>query len=67
MSDHFKDSAAITSIEHTQTLEVRFKSGNTYRFFGVPHGVYESFKASDSQGAFFNSDIKDKYSFEKVI
>lgn len=66
MSTHFDDSDAIASIEYTQILEVRFTSGATYKYTGVPLNIFKSFEASDSKGRFFVENIKDKYSFERV-
>ncbi len=66
MATHFNDSTAIASIEYTQILEVRFTSGATYRFTGVPENVAKDFEAADSKGRFFVSNIKDRYNFEQV-
>lgn len=65
MSTQF-DSTAVASIEYEQILEVRFTSGATYRYHGVPENVVNEFKNSNSQGRFFVENIKDRYRFDKV-
>jgi hypothetical protein len=44
-------------------LRVTFAGGNTYKYYDVPRGVYESFMQAESKGAFFNSYIRDRYDF----
>jgi hypothetical protein len=48
-------------------LHVRFKSGATYVYEGVPASVYASLIAAKSTGAHFKSEVKDKgFKFHKV-
>lgn len=60
------DSSAIASIEYTQILDVKFKSGTSYRYFGIPEDVYFGFRDSDSKGKFFQQNIKNRYTFERM-
>lgn len=46
-------------------LEVEFKSGDVYRYKGVPNSVYKNFMSSDSKGKYLNKDIKYNYPYRK--
>lgn len=50
----------------SKTLKINFVSGMIYLYKNVPEQVYNSMKTSVSKGKFFNSNIKDKYKFEKI-
>lgn len=50
----------------TQTLEVCFKSGRTYQYFGVPERVYEGLRSAGSPGGFLNSEVKGRYRYARV-
>lgn len=52
--------------EHSQTLEVEFKSGGIYQYKGLPKSVYDRFKAAPSKGKFLAQFIKGKYQTVKV-
>lgn len=48
-------------------LEIDFKSGSTYQYFGVPGYIYDEFVRADSPGAFFDLYIKKMdYVYEQV-
>ncbi|MCC7009587.1 MAG: KTSC domain-containing protein [Acidobacteria bacterium] len=47
----------------SQELFVRFLSGNTYRYHGVPPSVAAAFLAAPSKGSYFNREIKPAYPF----
>ena len=42
-------------------LDVKFKSGSTYRYKEVPQIVYELFLSAESLGKFFAAEIKPIY------
>ena len=44
--------------KQSSTLQIRFWSGFTYQYFGVPVSVYESFKLATSKGRFYNQHIR---------
>lgn len=49
------------------TLEINFKSGHTYQYYGVPDFIYEEFLRAESPGAFFDLYIKKMdYEYEQV-
>jgi hypothetical protein len=59
-------SNAISAIDYdpaSRQLRVSFPGGNTYRYYDVPRGVYESFLHAESKGLYFNGYIRDRYDF----
>ena len=61
-------STAISSVGFNtdNTLEVRFSSGGTYRFFNVPQTTVEQMLSSDSIGSFFAENISGNFRSRKV-
>ena len=47
-------------------LQLRFRSGATYRYFDVPRTIYEALLTADSKGSFFNSLIKGRFPYALV-
>lgn len=47
--------------EASQILSIRFKSGRTYRYSGVPADVANGLGTADSPGQYFNGTIKNAY------
>lgn len=45
----------------TLTLELTFKSGQTYRYVGVTPERYQAFRGAESKGKHFHQYIKGKY------
>jgi hypothetical protein len=39
-------------------LELEFRSGAIYQFFGVPYSVYEALLTAPSKGRYFNGAIR---------
>lgn len=59
-------SSTIREIEYddlTAALTITFTSGKTYIYYLVPRDVYEQFLNAASKGAFFNTEIRDRYNF----
>ena len=52
--------------EAHETLVLVFRNGGTYLYTGVPDAVWQSFRAADSLGRFFNTKIKGVFPSEKV-
>jgi hypothetical protein len=62
-------SAAISEIDYDADrtkLLIRFVSGERYVYVGVPAEVCRSFVAADSKGRFFQSQIRDRYPFNRL-
>jgi hypothetical protein len=46
-------------------LQVVFHSGRRYSYFAVPPEVYERLQQARSKGEFFNTAIRDHFSFAR--
>ena len=44
--------------EETSTLEIGFKSGFVYQYYGVPYHLYNSLMFARSKGEFFDRFIR---------
>ena len=49
-----------------ENLYIQYQSGAIYKYKNVPKVIYESLMDSDSKGRFMNSEIKNKYLFERL-
>lgn len=45
----------------TQTLQIRFQSGRSYDYQGVPQEVADGLASAQSPGAYFNAAIRNVY------
>lgn len=62
------ESSNIESVGYdAQTLFVKFKDGNMYRYQDVPAGTYRDLMDSESIGGHFHAHIKGQYKSEKVV
>ena len=52
--------------EAHETLVLVFRNGGVYLYTGVPESVWQSFRAADSLGRYFNTKIKGNFPSEKV-
>lgn len=62
-------SSAIAELDYDgeqQTLTVKFHSGQTHRYEGVPSHVFETIANSSSLGRTFHSLVRDKYPSSKL-
>jgi hypothetical protein len=60
------DSSAIEGFGYDaarRTLEIGFKSGQTYTYFNVPEKVFDAMQAAPSKGQFVTEHVKGKYEF----
>jgi hypothetical protein len=61
-------SSAITSVGYNadkKILEIEYISGEVYDYFNVPQRIFNEFMQAESKGTFANTQIKDRYKFEK--
>ena len=49
----------------TKRLEIAFRNGGVYEYSGVPVEVHRNLLKATSHGAYFNENIKDRYSCSK--
>jgi hypothetical protein len=48
------------------TLELEFRSGALYRYFAVPKAVFLGLIAAESKGSYFNRNVRNLFSYERV-
>ena len=62
----FPDSSVIRTADYdpdARTLDVTFKSGRRYTYFGVPDWEFDGLVTATSAGEYFNTRIRDQYAF----
>jgi hypothetical protein len=47
-------------------LSITFQSGRQYVYCDVPEEIYTAMKAAFAKGEFFNSHVRDHYSFRRI-
>ncbi|OMF40338.1 KTSC domain-containing protein [Paenibacillus peoriae] len=50
----------------SSTLYVRFNSGATYSYSGVPQSEYNGLMSASSHGTYLNAHIKGSYPYQKL-
>ncbi|HKH64335.1 MAG TPA: KTSC domain-containing protein [Solirubrobacterales bacterium] len=61
------ESSSLASVGYEdEALEVRFRNGGVYRYFGVPDWLHRMLLKTESKGRFFNLAIRDRYRAEKL-
>ena len=50
--------ASIGYAAQTQTLEVEFKNGSVYQYFGVPAAIYQGLMTAESHGHYLDRYVK---------
>jgi hypothetical protein len=63
---HSTSLAAAAYSDRQNLLELRFRSGTAYRYFGVPPEIYGALLRAPSQGAYFNQCIRDRFAYVKI-
>lgn len=59
---HDPHSSSIDTVKWSRgTLEVTFKSGNTYRYTEIPWNIYIGLRGSNSRGRYYNTHIRGLY------
>ena len=58
--------ASIGYDAENEILEVEFKHGGIYQYFGVPENIYDELMNADSHGVYFSANIRNNYEFEKM-
>ena len=63
------DSTSLASVmfspEHN-VLEVAFRNGLVYEYFGVPLSLYEQLLAAQSKGAFMHRFIRTRFPYRRI-
>jgi hypothetical protein len=50
----------------SRTLEIVFRSGGRYQYFGVPDLFFERLIKAKSAGRFFHDNIKDRFKWRRL-
>jgi lysyl-tRNA synthetase class 2 len=64
---HEFDSSAIARAAYdpvAETLDLWYRGGDRYRYFGVPEAIYDELVAAPSAGEYVNREIKPRFRFE---
>ena len=57
---------AVDYDDDSKELDITFVSGKTYRYIDVPPEIYIALLDAESQGQFFNEQIKDEFLYSEV-
>lgn len=63
------DSSSLASVGYdptSQTLEVEFRNGGVYRYFGVPVSVCEALLSASSKGGFLVAEVRHQFPYVRV-
>jgi len=52
--------------EGSQTLEVVFSNGKTYKYFQVPKEIYEQLLVAESKGSYIQDTIIKCYQYRQI-
>lgn len=52
--------------DNAKTMFVEFNNRTIYQYFNVSKKIYENLLNAPSAGTFLNSEIRDKYNYEKL-
>lgn len=57
---------AATYQDQGALLELEFRSGAIYRYFGVPAQTYQELLWAESKGTYFHYHIRDHFPYAKI-
>jgi hypothetical protein len=60
------DSSTLASVGYDETqflLELEFRSGELYQYFGPPNHIHRELMTAESKGRFFNQQIHDHFPY----
>lgn len=63
------DSSSIAEIGYApqqRQLEVLFRNGGLYRYFGVPEAVHRALLQAESIGRYMNRHVRTRYRFRRL-
>jgi hypothetical protein len=63
------ESSTLASVGYDQTqflLELEFRSGDLYQYFGPPPSIHRELMTSESKGHFFNRNIRDRFPYIRI-
>lgn len=57
---------AATYQDQLALLELEFRSGAIYQYFGVPAQTYQELLLAESKGAYFHYHIRNRFPYAKI-
>jgi hypothetical protein len=57
---------AVAYLDRQALLELEFRSGAVYRYFGVPAETYRELLLAESKGAYFNRHIRNRFAYTQI-
>lgn len=63
------ESSSIAEIGYaarSRVLEVLFRNGGLYRYFGVPRAVHRALVGADSIGRYMNRHVRNHYRWQRL-
>jgi hypothetical protein len=66
MNKAMVESTTLASLAYDETrelLQLEFRSGSIYQYFGVPSAVHEALLSAPSKGSYFNSAIRGRFPY----
>jgi hypothetical protein len=49
-----------------ETLQLEFRKGAAYRYFGVPRAIFQNLIIAPSKGTYFNRNIRNSFRYQHV-
>ena len=69
MERQYVQSSNINSVgydQESQILEIEFKHGSVYQYYGVPEHEYDNLIGATSVGSYHAQHIKGNYQYQKI-
>ena len=63
------ESSTLVSVGYDESqflLELEFRSGELYQYFGPSRHIHQDLMAAESKGRFFNQHIRDRFHFVRL-
>ena len=63
------DSTSLNTVRYLEPqalMELEFKSGEVYRYLGVPAATYRGLLGAESKGKYFNCQIRNRFSYTRI-
>ena len=48
-----------------ETLQLEFRTGAVYRYFGVPLAIFPNLITATSKGTYFNRNIRNRFRYQR--
>ena len=58
--------ASVLFLAEQNVMEVVFRNGLVYRYFGVPLEVFQQMLAASSKGAFMSRFVRNRFPYQRV-